>query len=903
MLSASSTLMGSSTKHAAASLSLAVSREGIKSVDGEATDSSDEATDSSDEASSGSNSDYCSSSNTNDVGHSIVRKRFGDCACGRYIWCLLGFVFLVVCLGCLAIWGWTSGLFSTIVLPDGYCQSVEKSLPLIAAVDGSATATVAGRMAVADLWAKLLVANLTFGEKQRLVEGIGYLPRSLLPSPGYYVGNTLAIPRLGVPSLKMQDAAQGFRTLDANSVGKVTSWPCSLAMSSSWDPEAVERWAIALGTEFKAKGANVVLGPAVEVHRVPFGGRNAELLSGEDPALGSPLAAAYVRGIQDRVGIVAVAKHWVLNQQEMDRSNVNSIATAQTLWEQYYPPFQAAVDAGVAAVMCSYNNVNGKQACAQSETIQRDLKERMGFRGWVMTDWWARHRGDRGPSQGLDQVMPGPDPAFMVEASVDQSRFDDMVTRILRGMVAVGVLGPGSRESCRIGCDCDWFLNDAVATSVKHAALARELAAESTVLLQNLADDSNGVGPSPSLAGLSFANATRACFLAASNAGRKDATSDTSPSRHVLPLRPSQTVAVLGSACDAQPNIKQLLSKWDEGSYYTVGGSGRVLASRFVSVLDGLRAAQAEVPPLLMGIRASSTDDISAAFDAMKGSDVAVVCGASTTSEGRDRSTLRLDQDDFISALLQQNPAQTLGVPVVVLVIVPGAVVTSWRHNASAVLAMFLSGQETGHAAADVLLGRKIPSGKLPVTFPADEADALESCSSSACPYSEGIWGGWHVYDGKPVAYPFGHGITYTSFLYEVSRDWQATANLESFFMTVRLLNSGARSGREVLQLYVAFPGDVTQLGRLRNYSKTPMLAPCEQKEVRVGLNRRDLSVWDSRASSWKPVWGRFRLALGTSSRDVVFGGSFELQERPESGSSPGLFRIVDGMAPRSLQQ
>ena len=188
----------------------------------------------------------------------------------------------------------------------------------------------------------------------------------------------------------MQDAAQGFRTSSKSIVGTVTSWPSSLHIAASWDADLAEEWGRALGAEHRSKGANVILGPSVNVHRVPRGGRNAEYISGESPHLGSVMASSYVRGVQTQ-GVVAMVKHFALNSQETNRNGVNSVCDERTMFEVYYPPFKAAIDAGVGAFMCSYNLVNGTHSCGNKDLLTRDLKERMNFTGMVSSDWWAVH--------------------------------------------------------------------------------------------------------------------------------------------------------------------------------------------------------------------------------------------------------------------------------------------------------------------------------------------------------------------------------------------------------------------------------------------------------------------------------------------------------------------------------
>ena len=201
----------------------------------------------------------------------------------------------------------------------------------------------------------------------------------------------------------MNDGPQGFR--DNEHPGSTTAWPCSLAIAATFDAEAAREWGAAMGAEFHGKGANVQLGPGMCLARIPRNGRNFEYLSGEDPHLGAVLVPPVVRGIQAQ-GVIANAKHWVNNNQESARTSVSEVVDERTQFELYYPPFEAAVEAGVGSVMCSYNRVRRVWSCENPQTLQRDLKERLGFEGWVMSDWGATH--STSINAGLDQEMPGP---------------------------------------------------------------------------------------------------------------------------------------------------------------------------------------------------------------------------------------------------------------------------------------------------------------------------------------------------------------------------------------------------------------------------------------------------------------------------------------------------------------
>merc|ERR1719454_2725400 len=255
-----------------------------------------------------------------------------------------------------------------------------------------------------------------------------------------YVGNVAPVPRLGIPPITMNDGPQGFR--DNNNPETTTAWPSGLTMAASWDMHALYEWGAGMGKEFYGKGSNVQLGPGVCVARVPRNGRNFEYLSGEDPFLGYTLVQPVIRGIQSQK-VVANAKHYILNNQETNRQGVSAEAEERTRFEMYYPPFEGAIEADVGSFMCGYNKINGDWSCENPVTLKHDLKEVMGFNGYVMSDWGATHSTSL--MRGLDMEMPSANymnPELIKPAMdagiITEDAIDEAVTRILRPMFSVG---------------------------------------------------------------------------------------------------------------------------------------------------------------------------------------------------------------------------------------------------------------------------------------------------------------------------------------------------------------------------------------------------------------------------------------------------------------------------------
>ncbi|CAE8700401.1 unnamed protein product, partial [Polarella glacialis] len=398
--------------------------------------------------------------------------------------------------------------------------------------------------------AAISAANLSSEELLGLLRGSHFNTSSITADVGYYIGNTLAIPRLGVPALKLQDAGQGFRTTEPGTDSTTTAWPCMLALASTWDEDLVKLVARAIADEFKGKGANVLLGPSINVHRVAAGGRNFEYLSGEDPYLGSRLTRAYVEGAQGQ-GVMAVVKHFAFNEQETNRNSMDAEVGERAKWELYYPPFKAAVDAGVGSFMCSYNRVNGTFACGNPELLLQDLKKTLGFQGFVMSDWLAAHNASD-LEHGLDQEQPG-----LLKVSK----------------------GPGSNETL------DWtVLTDAALKSLG-ADTAKEAATRILTAVYRLGLDQGPSCVPPRCQQELLSNQTEDTTLGRRHAdialsATSAAVTLLKNSKGLLPLTSSKikTLAVLGWAA------------YDTSSQFLVGGgSGFVSPGNFVTPIQAIR--------------------------------------------------------------------------------------------------------------------------------------------------------------------------------------------------------------------------------------------------------------------------------------------------------------------------
>jgi beta-glucosidase len=386
-------------------------------------------------------------------------------------------------------------------------------------------------------------------------------------------------------------------------------------------------------------------------------------------------------------------------------------------------------------------------------------------------------------------------------------------------------------------------------TSVEHTKLAREVAAASVVMLQN-----DGV----------------------------------------LPISRTSRVLVLGFAC----SVDQFTDgSWD-GDYYVNGGSGRLLSPRTASVLKGIVEVGAKVT------QGPKNDNVWDALEAMRRSsdhDVVIACGGVTSGEGSDRSSLQLDQHEFLVQLAAENAKLAKPMPLVIVTMSAGAILTDFRTNANAILSTFLTGQETGRAVADVLFGDVNPSGRLPVTFPQKEDDLTQVCWDMHCGFTEGLNVGWKNLINKAVAFPFGHGLSYggsMAFRYDWADQpapmFDVNGADDGYEFSVVVQNNAAHQGREVAQLYLKFPTDAGEPEKvLRGYHRTSLLLPDRSEKVIFKLFAKDVSIWSEHAHKWQIASGTYCIEVGSSSRDVRLVGHFkvvgpELEPTPEP-TSPSL--------------
>jgi beta-glucosidase len=605
-----------------------------------------------------------------------------------------------------------------------------------------------------------------------------------------------------------------------------TCFPPAVLLGSTWDVDLAHEVGAAIGREARAQGVSVVLGPGLNLKRHPAGGRCFEYYA-EDPLLGGRLAAANVRGIQSQ-GVGASLKHFAVNNQESHRLVVDAVVDERTLRELYLAGFEEVVTAAEPwTVMSSYNRINGTYASDHVDLLTTILRDEWGFDGLVMSDWGGTNDRVAGVRAGMDLEMPGSEGAFDVEvvAAVADGRLDEVAVDRCATRV-VELLQRGQQTGARPTADHD-----------AHHHLARRAAAAGSVLLTN-----DGV----------------------------------------LPLRVEGRIAVVGSFA-TEPR-------------YQGAGSSQVVPVTLAAALPELTARVGDAATVVhaAGYDArtgrATPDQIAEAVAVARDADV-VVCfaglAAAEESEGFDRTTLDLssDQVTLIEALA------ATATPVVVVLNNGGVVHLPWADRVNAVLECWLGGQAGGGAAVDVLFGDAEPGGRLAESIPFHVGQVPADRNFPGHPrqvqYREGLYVGYRFHDsaGVPARFPFGFGLSYTTFEWT---DVHVTGEGTDLVVHVTVANTGARAGSDVVQVYVRdVESSVPRPDKeLKGFAKVH-LDPGASATVSVALGRRSFAVWDVDAHDWLVEAGRFDLVVARSSADVVAVVPVEVASDDVPGPDP----------------
>ncbi|MGB3730409.1 glycoside hydrolase family 3 C-terminal domain-containing protein [Microbacterium sp.] len=618
-----------------------------------------------------------------------------------------------------------------------------------------------------------------------------------------------------IPSIMLTDGPHGLRKqsgdsdhLGLNDSVPATCFPPATALGSTFDPEVAERVGVALGVESGIEDVAVILGPGINLKRSPLCGRNFEYMS-EDPLLSGVMGAGLVRGIQSQ-GVGASLKHFAANNQEKDRMRVSADIDARPLRELYLRGFERVVkDAQPWTVMCSYNRINGVYASQDPWLLTRVLREEWGFEGLVVSDWGAVNDRVAALVAGLDLEMPGGggDTDAQIVAAVEAGTIDESVLDTAAGRVVELVGRAQQRPGAAGALDVD-----------AHHALAREVAGRSIVLLKN--DDA------------------------------------------LLPLAPTASIALIG--------------EFARTPRFQGGGSSHINPTRVDTALDAFREAAGDRVGFAPGFAFDGSDADALRAEAValaSGSDVAVVFLGLTDaeeSEGFDREHIDLPagQVELLDAVLAVNPRT-------VVVLSHGAVVAlPFADRVPAIVEAWLLGQAGGSATVDVLTGAVNPSARLAETIPQrlEDTPAFGSFPGSFghVRYGEGLFIGYRWYDQRriDVTFPFGHGLSYTTFEYgEPVASVTAGGDVS---VSVTVTNTGDRDGREVVQVYVAPEESVVERAprELKGFASVEIAAGASQ-DVEIVVRREDLAYWDIRVDRWVVEGGAYRVEVGASSRDL----------------------------------
>ncbi|HFJ9285690.1 TPA: glycoside hydrolase family 3 C-terminal domain-containing protein [Bacillus toyonensis] len=664
---------------------------------------------------------------------------------------------------------------------------------------------------------KKIISEMTLEEKASLCSGLDFW-------------NTKGIERLGIPSIMVTDGPHGLRKQaeGADHLGiynsiPSTCFPSAVGLASTWNKDLIHEVGVALGEECQAEHVGVLLGPGANIKRSPLCGRNFEYFS-EDPYLSSQMAINHVKGVQSQ-GIGTSLKHFAVNNQEHRRMSVDAIVDERTLREIYLASFEDVIkEAQPWTVMSAYNKVNGEYASENNYLLHDILKDEWGFEGFVVSDWGAVNERVASLANGLELEMPSSfgigekkiiDAIHCGELSVE--KLDQAVERLLYIIFKA----------------YDNQLENATYSKDTHHQLAREVASESMVMLQN--EDS------------------------------------------ILPLKKEGTVAVIGEFAK-QPR-------------YQGGGSSHINPTKLESIFEELEMVSGEKTNILFAqgydLASDDVDEnlINEAKKIAESADTAVLFVGLPDryeSEGFDRKHLQMPENhvQLIEAIaeVQSN---------IVVVLSNGAPIEMpWIGKVKGILEGYLSGQALGGAIADLLFGDANPSGKLAETFPEVLSDNPSYLNfpgeGDKVEYKEGVFVGYRYYDAKNIEplFPFGFGLSYTNFEYsKLSISKNEIKDTDTVSVLVNVKNAGSIAGKEIVQLYIkdVESSMIRPEKELKGFEKVE-LQPGEEKTVSFTLNNRSFAYYNVELKDWHVETGEFEILVGKSSREIVLQDNIFVQ-------------------------
>ncbi len=626
---------------------------------------------------------------------------------------------------------------------------------------------------------------------------------------------TVGVDRLGISSIFVADGPHGVRCVpDETELSKkslpATCFPTASCLASTWNRGLLERMGEAMAEEAQSQDVDILLGPGANIKRTPLGGRNFEYFS-EDPFLSGEMAVSLIDGIQSK-GVGTSLKHYAVNNQEYQRFTINAVVDERTLREIYLRSFEIPVKkAKPWTVMCAYNRVNGDYCSEHQQLLNEILKDEWDFEGFVVSDWGAVHDRVKALLGGLDLEMPGP----------QDQRVNAVIEAVNAGELEMDVLDEAVRRILKIVFKAQETIGVKEFDVDAHHELAREIAGEGIVLLKN-----NGL----------------------------------------LPLKDQAQIAVIGNSA--------------KSPYYQGGGSSHINPTRLDVPLDELRKVAgdrewvfAQGYPEEDAYNQAMIDE---AVEIAKTADVTLLfisLPESIESEGYDREDLNLTvhQIALIEAVVKVQPET-------VVILNSGSAITMqpWIDDVPAVLHAWMMGQAGGGAIADVLFGKVNPSGKLAETFPLllEDTPAYINYPGDAgsVHYGEGLFVGYRYYDKKkvPVQFPFGYGLSYTSFEYSNPVAPDAFKDVDGLTVSIDITNTGKIAGKEIVQVYVHDRESILTRPpkELQGFAKVE-LEPGETKTVSIPLDFRSFAFYHPKYKTWITEDGEFDILIGASSQDI----------------------------------
>jgi len=733
-----------------------------------------------------------------------------------------------------------------------------------------------------------VLSKLSLEDKAHFVIGVGMkgfsgddavigATQSLVPGAA---GTTYPLDSLGIPAVVLADGPAGLR-IDATREGDsatyyCTHFPIGTLLASTWNTKLIDEVGLAIGEEVKEYGADVLLAPAINIMRNPLCGRNFEYYS-EDPVVAGKTAAAYITGVQKN-GVGTSIKHFAANNQETNRMNTDAHISQRALREIYLKGFEIAIkEAKPWTVMTSYNYINGVYTSESKDLVTTILRDEWGYEGTVMTDWFGGKDGARQMWAGNDMLQPG-----------KNEQFDSIVAGVRSGKLAEADLDLCVKRTLNLVEKSPRFQGYQYSNKPNleaHAAVTRQSAAEGMVLMKNEA------------------------FPAPSKGGKKP-----------LPFKESvKNVAlygctsydfIAGGTGSGNVNHAYVVSLLDglKNGGYTVSDELKTAYEQYIA--DAKEAQKKALEELAMKDRQAATlasfmpgtlpaekqftpDELAAQADA---ADVAIITIGRISGEFLDRKVADFNLNDSEKQLIQQvcDVYHKAGKQVVVLLNIGGVIETaSWKDLPDAILCAWQAGQEGGNSVVDVLSGKQSPSGKFTMTWPIKFSDAYSSKNFPIdedpridmlnqgqkgdvknvdyTDYEEDIYVGYRYFDSfdVPVSYPFGYGLSYTTFDYSNA---SCSADGDAITVTVTVRNTGNHEGKEVVELYVSAPDNKAAnkpAKELKAYAKTKQLKAGESETLTLTVNAADLASFDEAASAWVVAEGEYQFLVAASSQDI----------------------------------